>query len=86
MEVGDVIQFYDSDKRFPAWGFGARAYSGTVSHCFNLAGSPGAVEVFVNQLCYLEMSVVSYFICYISPILFICHLGIKRLVQKYFTF
>ncbi|XP_006341332.1 protein BONZAI 3 isoform X1 [Solanum tuberosum] len=45
MEVGDVIQFYDSDKRFPAWGFGARAYSGTVSHCFNLAGSPGAVEV-----------------------------------------
>ncbi|XP_049401412.1 protein BONZAI 3 isoform X3 [Solanum stenotomum] len=45
MEVGDVIQFYDSDKHFPAWGFGARAYSGTVSHCFNLAGSPGAVEV-----------------------------------------
>ncbi|KAK6777810.1 hypothetical protein RDI58_024528 [Solanum bulbocastanum] len=45
MEVGDVIQFYDSDKCFPAWGFGARAYGGTVSHCFNLAGSPGAVEV-----------------------------------------
>ncbi|OIT40693.1 protein bonzai 3 [Nicotiana attenuata] len=45
MEVGDVIQFYDSDKRFPAWGFGGRAYSGTVSHCFNLAGSPGAFEV-----------------------------------------
>nr|XP_009759291.1 PREDICTED: protein BONZAI 3-like isoform X2 [Nicotiana sylvestris] len=46
MEVGDVIQFYDSDKRFPAWGFGGRAYSGTVSHCFNLAGSPGAFENF----------------------------------------
>ncbi|KAK4337742.1 hypothetical protein RND71_042229 [Anisodus tanguticus] len=45
MEVGDVIQFYDSDKRFPAWGFGGKAYSGTVSHCFNLAGSPGAFEV-----------------------------------------
>ncbi|KAJ8526372.1 hypothetical protein K7X08_028849 [Anisodus acutangulus] len=45
MEVGDVIQFYDSDKRFPAWGFDGKAYSGTVSHCFNLAGSPGAFEV-----------------------------------------
>ncbi|XP_059302358.1 protein BONZAI 3 [Lycium ferocissimum] len=45
MEVGDVIQFYDSEKRFPAWGFGGKAYSETVSHCFNLAGSPGAFEV-----------------------------------------
>ncbi|EOY10601.1 Calcium-dependent phospholipid-binding Copine family protein [Theobroma cacao] len=38
MEVGEVIQFYDSDRRFPAWGFGGRAYDGTVSHCFNLNG------------------------------------------------
>ncbi|GLT95360.1 hypothetical protein SLE2022_130460 [Rubroshorea leprosula] len=41
MEVGEVIQFYDSDQRFPAWGFGARIYDGTVSHCFNLNGSNG---------------------------------------------
>ncbi|KAM3268130.1 hypothetical protein P3S67_031680 [Capsicum chacoense] len=45
MEVGDVIQFYDSDKLFPAWGFGGKAYNGTVSHCFNLNGSSGAFEV-----------------------------------------
>ncbi|XWS64848.1 hypothetical protein CRYUN_Cryun05aG0039500 [Craigia yunnanensis] len=38
MEVGEVIQFYDSDKRFPAWGFGGRTYDGTLSHCFNLNG------------------------------------------------
>ncbi|XP_061348498.1 protein BONZAI 3-like [Gastrolobium bilobum] len=45
MEVGEVIQFYDSDKRFPAWGFGGKIYGGTVSHCFNLNGSPGGSEV-----------------------------------------
>ncbi|KAJ1417080.1 von Willebrand factor, type A [Sesbania bispinosa] len=45
MEVGEVIQFYDSDKRFPAWGFGGKIPGGTVSHCFNLNGSPGGSEV-----------------------------------------
>ncbi|KAJ6883622.1 hypothetical protein NC652_030761 [Populus alba x Populus x berolinensis] len=39
MEVGQVIQFYDSDRRFPAWGFGGKTPAGTVSHCFNLNGS-----------------------------------------------
>ncbi|XP_027351006.1 protein BONZAI 3 [Abrus precatorius] len=45
MEVGEVIQFYDSDRRFPAWGFGGKIPDGTVSHCFNLNGSPGGSEV-----------------------------------------
>ncbi|KVH92235.1 C2 calcium-dependent membrane targeting [Cynara cardunculus var. scolymus] len=45
MEVGEVIQFYDSDKRFPAWGFGGRMYNGPVSHCFNLNGDAGSFEV-----------------------------------------
>ncbi|KAI8555827.1 hypothetical protein RHMOL_Rhmol05G0204300 [Rhododendron molle] len=45
MEVGEVIQFYDSDRRFPAWGFGGRTYDGSVSHCFNLNGSAGGFEV-----------------------------------------
>ncbi|XP_022149950.1 protein BONZAI 3 [Momordica charantia] len=45
MEVGEVIQFYDSDRRFPAWGFGARTSDGTVSHCFNLSQSPTQYEV-----------------------------------------
>ncbi|KAF9607414.1 hypothetical protein IFM89_035552 [Coptis chinensis] len=43
-EVGEVIQFYDSDKRFPAWGFGGRT-EGVVSHCFNLSGSLTEPEV-----------------------------------------
>ncbi|XP_065852861.1 protein BONZAI 3 [Euphorbia lathyris] len=44
MEVGEVIQFYDSDRRFPAWGFGGTTPTG-VSHCFNLNGSPTDFEV-----------------------------------------
>ncbi|PON97476.1 Protein BONZAI [Trema orientale] len=45
LEVGDVLQFYDTDKRFPAWGFGARPIDGPVSHCFYLNGSSHYYEV-----------------------------------------
>ncbi|KAK3023662.1 hypothetical protein RJ639_043543 [Escallonia herrerae] len=45
VEVGEVIQFYDSDRRFPAWGFGGRTHDGIVSHCFNLSGDRGGFEV-----------------------------------------
>lgn len=45
IEVGEVLQFYDSDKRFPTWGFGARPIDGPVSHCFNLNGSNTYCEV-----------------------------------------
>ncbi|KAG6701546.1 hypothetical protein I3842_08G170500 [Carya illinoinensis] len=44
MEVGEVIQFYDSNRRFPAWGFGGKTFDGTISHCFNLNGSAGSFE------------------------------------------
>ncbi|CAO2832692.1 unnamed protein product [Amaranthus hypochondriacus] len=39
MEVGEVLQFYDSDRHFPAWGFGGMLMDRSVSHCFNLNGS-----------------------------------------------
>lgn len=45
LDVGEVLQFYDSDKKFPAWGFGARPIDGPVSHCFNLNGSSTYCEV-----------------------------------------
>ncbi|GAB2277533.1 Protein BONZAI 3 [Dionaea muscipula] len=44
LAVGEVIQFYDSDRRFPAWGFGGRMMDKTVSHCFNLNGSRYSAE------------------------------------------
>jgi Copine len=48
--VGDVLQFYDTDKRFPAWGFGGRTPDGTVSHCFNLNLLPMEAEVILILL------------------------------------
>lgn len=50
VEVGEVLQFYDSDKRFPAWGFGARPIDIPVSHCFNLNGSSTYCEVLLQIL------------------------------------
>lgn len=45
LEVGEVLQCYDSDRKFHSWGFGARPIDGPVSHCFNLNGSSGHSEV-----------------------------------------
>ncbi|KAI8547829.1 hypothetical protein RHMOL_Rhmol07G0226200 [Rhododendron molle] len=50
MEVGEVIKFYNSDRRFLAWGFGGRTYDGSISHCFNLNGGVGCVEVMLSGL------------------------------------
>ena len=38
--VGDILQYYDSDKRVPVFGFGAKMppYFDVVSHCFALNG------------------------------------------------
>ncbi|RDD40595.1 Copine-8 [Trichoplax sp. H2] len=38
--VGEVCQEYDTDKMFPALGFGARLPNGVVSHEFYLNGTP----------------------------------------------
>ncbi|XP_004508958.1 protein BONZAI 3-like [Cicer arietinum] len=72
VEVGEVIQFYDSDKRFPAWGFGGRTKgSENVSYCFNLNGGPpsssevvgveGIMEAYANTLYSVILSGPTYF-------------------------
>lgn len=33
-----MLEHYDTDRRFPAFGFGAELHSGGVSHCFPLNG------------------------------------------------
>jgi len=38
--IGNILSNYDSDQRFPAYGFGAKLPSGDVSHCFALNGLP----------------------------------------------
>lgn len=48
--VGPVLEYYDSDKLFPTYGFGACAQgSTTTSHCFPLNGNPTQPEVYGIQ-------------------------------------
>ena len=46
--ITNILMSYDSDKRIPAFGFGAKTnFSGSlspVSHCFVLSGNPQEVE------------------------------------------
>lgn len=42
--VGDIIQDYDSDKLFPAYGFGAKLPpDGKISHAFPLVRAPNSL-------------------------------------------
>lgn len=45
--VGEVLQYYDSDKKIPVFGFGARLppHQSVVSHCFALNGNIFSPEV-----------------------------------------
>ncbi|GJJ72780.1 hypothetical protein EMPS_05138 [Entomortierella parvispora] len=42
--VGNILQCYDTDKKFPCYGFGLRV-NGQVSHCWALNGNPEYPEV-----------------------------------------
>ncbi|KAF9938664.1 Copine-8 [Modicella reniformis] len=42
--VGNILQCYDTDKKFPVYGFGGRI-NGQVSHAFPLNGNPSNPEV-----------------------------------------
>ena len=44
--VGDILLEYDSDKKVPVFGFGAKFSDGSVSHCFPLNGVPANPEVY----------------------------------------
>ncbi|CAM9116727.1 unnamed protein product, partial [Phaeothamnion confervicola] len=44
--VGEVLEFYDSDKRFPLYGFGGKPYPNTPAlHCFAVNGREDDPEV-----------------------------------------
>ena len=41
LSIGNVVQEYDSDKKFPVWGYGGvPPGAGGVSHCFQLGTEP----------------------------------------------
>jgi len=68
-----IVAYYDSDKKFPVYGFGAQYKadsSGTVSHCFNLNfsnenpevdGIQGIMQTYKSALPMLELSGPTYF-------------------------
>mmetsp|Transcript_31666 Transcript_31666/g.100958 ORF Transcript_31666/g.100958 Transcript_31666/m.100958 type:complete len:636 (-) Transcript_31666:63-1970(-) len=45
MGLGNVLEFYDTDHKYPTWGFGGRFQGNPTSHCFALNGNNFAPEV-----------------------------------------
>lgn len=74
MSVSQILMSYDSNKRIPAFGFGAKTkFNGVlspVSHCFVLSGNPQEVEavgvehlmkMYQSALVNVELSGPTYF-------------------------
>ena len=72
--ITQILMSYDSDKRIPAFGFGAKTnFNGTLSptsHCFVLSGNPQEVEacgvehlmmMYQKALTSVELSGPTYF-------------------------
>ena len=45
MAIGEVLETYDADRRFPVYGFGGRVGGRPVSHCFRVVDGSGDAEV-----------------------------------------
>ena len=85
-----MIQFYDYDKQFPAWGFGGRTVDGNISHCFNLNGSPYDTEVkirvFIPQCFFIISSIPSCFWYLLIQDLQVClKLCLKKMKRSLIT-
>lgn len=53
--VASILASYDSNQKFPVFGFGAKAPElGGVSHCFPLNGNPDNPEVDGIEVCKIE--------------------------------
>ena len=68
--VGGVLQYYDTDKQFPCWGFGGKPDRRTLSHCFPLNnnaynpevnGIEGIMAVYSQAVCTVELYGPTYF-------------------------
>ena len=88
--VGGILQEYDSQKRFPVYGFGAtygKAGITSVSHCFPLTGKtddpfvfgvPGILGVYRESLPFLSFSGPTNF----SPIITECTKSVRFATQS----
>ncbi|KAL1313444.1 hypothetical protein AAHE18_16G113100 [Arachis hypogaea] len=87
VEVGEVLQFSDSDKRFPSWGFGARPIDGPVSHCFNLNGSriQGIMMAYTSALLNVSVAGPTLFGPVISNAALTASQSVATGARKYFV-
>jgi len=68
-----IVAYYDSDKLFPCYGFGAE-YNGETSHCFNLSlsnnseieGVDGIMKTYKNVISQVSLSGPTFF----SPVIY----------------
>eukprot|EP00741_Cyanophora_paradoxa_P016291 tig00020911_g15730.t1 len=90
--VGSILDFYDSDHQYPAYGFGGQLPSGQTSHCFALNGNPAAAEVqgiqgildaYHQALRSVALSGPTYFAPTIKAAAAIAAQGASQAAQKY---
>lgn len=48
ISVGEILEKYDHDKQFQAYGFGGKLSSGEISHCFALNGNARWMQATVS--------------------------------------
>eukprot|EP00898_Chlorokybus_atmophyticus_P000712 jgi/Chlat1/1641/Chrsp127S01948 len=88
------LLFYDTDKKFPVWGFGGQVGNNTVSHCFNLNGNPqnpevagvqGILDAYMQAIQHVSLSGPTLFTPVINASVSIASEGITQEKQKYFV-
>ncbi|KAH8942030.1 hypothetical protein BDL97_14G077100 [Sphagnum fallax] len=92
--VGQTIHHYDTDKRFPCWGFGGRPIDGPVSHCFALNGNnsnpvvdgiPGIMFAYSQALRNITLAGPTLFAPVINMAASIASQHVSQDNQKYFV-
>eukprot|EP01027_Heterolobosea_sp_BB2_P017458 GEZU01024717.1.p1 GENE.GEZU01024717.1~~GEZU01024717.1.p1 ORF type:complete len:442 (+),score=140.82 GEZU01024717.1:185-1510(+) len=90
--VGDILAYYDSDKKFPAYGYGAEIM-GFTSHCFSLNGfgkNPecdgidGIIRAYKNTLKKVSLSAPTNFSPVINEVASIVKKSVNKNEKKYF--
>ncbi|RYR02920.1 hypothetical protein Ahy_B06g081750 isoform B [Arachis hypogaea] len=79
VEVGEVLQFSDSDKRFPSWGFGARPIDGPVE------GIQGIMMAYTSALLNVSVAGPTLFGPVISNAALTASQSVATGARKYFV-
>ncbi|KAG0316913.1 Copine-8 [Dissophora globulifera] len=91
--VGSILQNYDTDKKFPVYGFGGRV-NGQVSHCFALNGNPqypevdgvdGILAAYWHALQYAELYGPTNFSPVINQTAAICNQKRSGQIEEYYV-